>query len=152
MIYPIRRGLANIEADMPERFSAMDKLFIGNLHPFSKIPTANDISLDEPSDVEIFKPGATVCLRFTVPRDGESEFRASGETAVLIGLAERRDVSSRNGPAAAEGNHASFVARLKADELNRKGDKPGTQCPCLRHQQPRSGAGKSTVRVTYKGA
>ncbi len=151
MIYPIPPGLANLEAAMPERLSPMDKLFIGNLYPFFKIPAPREISLDKPSEVEIVQPGATVCLRFTVPRDGDYEFRASGETAVLIGLPDRRDVSSRHGPAA-EGKQASFVARLKSDEINPNGDKPGTQYLYLRHQQPRSGTGKSTVLVTYKGA
>ena len=152
MIYPIPPGLANIEASWTNTLSPMDKLYIGVMYPFSDIPQPTPIGLEEARDIEITKIGDMAHYRITISRDGKYEVKASGGCPVLIGLVGGPLIATSTGAAtAAEGEETSFVADLKSANPNGRGHAPGTYDIYVRHREPRSGTGRSTLRVTYRG-
>ena len=148
MIYPIPKGLANVEAGWSTDLSAMDKLLIGTLYPFSEILQPREISLGRDNEVEIKNAGDIVCCRFLISRNGSYEVTASGCPAI-VGLMDNELLDLSSCPAA-EGATLSFKAHLKADATNKKGDKPGTYYLYARHSDSRNGTGTVKIQIRQK--
>src|SRR5262249_15542660 len=87
MIYPIPKGLANIEVGWTKDLSAMDKAFIARFYPFTVTsPPEKSLQVDgEAAQGEIAMAGQVARYRFKAPK-GHYRIEASGATPVLIGL------------------------------------------------------------------
>jgi len=147
MIYPIPHGLvSNYEAGWTRELSPMDKVFIGTVYPFSAIAPPRNLKLDAETAVEIARAGEIDCYRIAIGRDGQYEVKSSGSPS-LIALMGSPSIGPTTRAPAAEGDPASFVAELKADSPNNRGDKPGTYYLYVRHKEGRTGTGHLKVQV-----
>jgi hypothetical protein len=156
MIYPIPKGLANVEVGWTKDLSPMDKLFISMMYPppsrsiygkaSMKVLTIGGKPVDNHLDI-----GDLARYRFTVREDGGYVIETTGDTPLLIGLFGSPVIETPKHVSASEGLNARIeVEALKADNPNNVGLAAGTYFLYVRHQQPRSGTGSFTVVVRKK--
>ncbi len=158
MIYPIPRGLANVQAEWAKSLSPIDKLFIGAMYPFFEIAPPRTIELGVELPVTIAQEGEILSFSFSVPKNGQYKVSATG-APVLIGLMGSSSLGLLKHPASAQGDPASFIVDLKSDAKSTRVDlrsdakkaevsTPGTYYLYLRHAEGRTGKGSLRVQVS----